>query len=418
MLGQARKRLERSMKVSWREKPTSRDVAAIRDHRDRMGLVIKTRWQITAVLIAFAVGYYIAFASRHDTEQIERFSIPFFLLLIAMLLINGLYQATYRRLANVAFLNWSQLLVDVIYIGALVHLTGGPASLMWPLMLLVVIEGAVIIGPAGAWGLGAFAVLVLGVVNLIGAVSGVEGATIPFGLELAEEGPADRLVIYAWQAAVVLGMALTSNSLLRILSRPQQAPAARTLIDEMTGLISAPHFTKLLDMEVARATRSGEGVHLLLIDLDEFGVFNTRFGIDAGDTMIGAVARVLSDVVMSPHEGEPTSNVAARLSGEEFGVLFAERLHGDGPPDSGDAARLAETIRARIAALRVDDAGVTVSIGIASSPDDALTTPVLIDVADAALSRAVGYGGNRIEAAGSGPEEDDVEYLPIGPFDQ
>lgn len=419
MLGsQTRKRLERAMKVSWREKPSSHDVAAMRDHRDRMGLVIKTRWQITAVLIAFAIGYFIVFGGSLTDQEIRHFGIPIITLLVSTLALNGLYQATYRRLANVAFLNWAQLLVDVVYIAALVYLTGGLTSFLWPMMLLIVIEGAVIIGPSGAWGLGLFAVVMLGVAYLLGGIEGLPTSTIPFGLGRVNPGAdiRDHLVIYVWQAAVILGMALTSNSLLRILSRPQRLPASRTIVDEMTGLLSQPHFRKMLEIEIARAVRSGEGVHLLIIDLDDFGTFNERFGIDAGDAMIARVAEELSDVV-SGSGGAPTSNMVARLGGEEFGVLFVQPIDHVGAPDAGDVARLAESIHERLSSIRVDGAGITVSIGIASAPDDGATTSSIIDAADAALSRAVERGGNRIEVTGSEPDEEDMIYLPIGPFD-
>lgn len=415
--GQFRKRLERSMKVSWREQPTSHDVAAMRDHRDKMGLVIRTRWQITSLLLAFTLGYFLLFGSSLDPDQIKYFGIPFTALLVTMLGLNGIYQLTYRRLANVAFLNWAQLLLDVVYIAGLVYLSGGIASLMWPLMMLVVIEGAVIIGPGGAWGLGIFSVLMLGITNLVGAGDGARASTIPFSLVPMDSDALDRFVIFAWQAAVILGMALTTNSLLHILSRRPQAPASRAIVDEMTGLLTSPHFRKMLDIEVARAARSGEGAHLLLIDLDSFGAFNERFGMDAGDAMIAEVSRVLSEVAIGSSENEASSNLVARLGGEEFGVLYVESTAGSGSPDSSDAARLAEVIRDRICNLRVEEAGATVSIGIATAPDDGMTAEAIFDAADAALSRAVDHGGNRIEAAGDAGGEEDMVYLPIGPFD-
>ncbi len=135
---------------------------------------------------------------------------------------------------------------------------------------------------------------------------------------------------------------------------------------------------------------------LLMIDVDQFKVYNDVYGHQAGDECLRVVAKVIAAAVNRPRD------LVARYGGEEIAVLL---------PNTGNAgaATVAETIRAQVEALALrHDANtpsgvLTVSIGSASrvpSLDRSRIAPRdLIALADAALYQAKQNGRNRVAVA-------------------
>ena len=140
-------------------------------------------------------------------------------------------------------------------------------------------------------------------------------------------------------------------------------------------------------------------MHVLLIDIDHFGDFNRRFGIDIGDRLLVLIATAITRCVAEAGDMMVTTNLAARFGGEEFVVLLAEDQQTQGPPEDSDALRLAECLRIKIGEQRAEGVGVTVSVGVASMPTDGVTSDELLDAADGALADAVEAGGDRVAAA-------------------
>jgi diguanylate cyclase (GGDEF)-like protein len=128
-----------------------------------------------------------------------------------------------------------------------------------------------------------------------------------------------------------------------------------------------------------------------MLDLDKFKGVNDRFGHDAGDAVLAAVAQVIRQVVRA-------EDIVARYGGEEFCVLVPEI-----PP--GEAEQVAERLRARIARTRLPaEAGisrVTVSVGVAHRAGEDTTTE-LFSRADAAMYQAKRAGGNAVCIAHAG----------------
>jgi diguanylate cyclase (GGDEF)-like protein len=151
--------------------------------------------------------------------------------------------------------------------------------------------------------------------------------------------------------------------------------------DGLTGLLNHRAFHLRLAAEIDHAQRVGGTLSLLLIDLDHFKEVNDQFGHLAGDEVLRQVAAVLQDVA---REGD----VVARVGGEEFCVLL--------PNTAAIGARLpAERVRAAVAVLR-DPVPLTVSVGVASYPEDATAAPRLFEKADEALYEAKRRGRNRV----------------------
>lgn len=160
-----------------------------------------------------------------------------------------------------------------------------------------------------------------------------------------------------------------------------------SVTDELTGAYNGRHFRARLHEEIERARRGERPLALLVIDSDSLKDVNDRFGHDAGNRHLVAIAQAVQSHVR-------TSDVVARFGGDEFLVLQP-----DATPEA--AAIVAERIRVAVAAARVpasDGALVTgtVSIGVAGYPRSASDEDSLFRSADAALYDAKRHGKDRV----------------------
>jgi diguanylate cyclase (GGDEF)-like protein len=156
--------------------------------------------------------------------------------------------------------------------------------------------------------------------------------------------------------------------------------------DELTQLSNRRRFTETLRLEVARSRRVGTPLSLVLGDLDHLKRVNDSYGHPAGDTAIRHAADAFK-------RGRRETDLAARLGGEEFALLLPGT-------DGAGAARAAERIRTDLSASSVPVIGtVTVSLGVATLPEDAGNEEELVRVADERLYIAKAAGRNRVVAA-------------------
>ena len=158
-------------------------------------------------------------------------------------------------------------------------------------------------------------------------------------------------------------------------------------VDYLTGLATRRHFMTQASEEIARARRYGLQLSLCMLDLDRFKTVNDTYGHKAGDKVLKRFSEVC---LASLRE----IDIAGRLGGEEFAILF---------PETGlDQVQLVvERLRERLANERVplDDGVVlqfTVSIGVAllEASDEGLDS--LMARADRALYAAKHGGRNRV----------------------
>jgi diguanylate cyclase (GGDEF)-like protein len=221
---------------------------------------------------------------------------------------------------------------------------------------------------------------------------------MPFETVSLYGDPVYFAVRYGWQVAVLAGTAAVSTQLVGAM-RPSASSKQLAVLDEATGMYSRTYFLRAFAAEVSRAGRDERALHVLLIDVDHFGDFNRRFGIEVGDRLLATIAETITKAVGDAGDVLATTNLAARFGGEEFVVLLAEDAQVAGSPQPNDALRLGERLRAEISKARVEGAGVTVSIGVASFPDDGSSADDLLDAADSALATAVEAGGDRVRQA-------------------
>ena len=164
----------------------------------------------------------------------------------------------------------------------------------------------------------------------------------------------------------------------------------QAVTDELTGLFNHRRFQEGLTQEIERARRFGQGLGLVMLDIDNFKLVNDTYGHQVGDRVLAEVARVLRE--FSREIDEP-----ARYGGEELAVVLPGT-------DLEGAFNLAERVRAGIEALEfpLDGRGtlrVTASFGAASMPESASDQSSLIAAADTALYAAKRSGKNRTERA-------------------
>jgi len=124
-----------------------------------------------------------------------------------------------------------------------------------------------------------------------------------------------------------------------------------------------------------------------MIDIDHFKSFNDSFGHEAGDTLLAALGVFLR----SHTRGE---DIACRYGGEEFALILPGAAH-------EFALKRGEQLRAEIKNLHIQYHGmdlekITLSIGVASYPENGESPSNLIRVADAALYCAKTEGRNRV----------------------
>ena len=151
--------------------------------------------------------------------------------------------------------------------------------------------------------------------------------------------------------------------------------------DSLTGLSNHRALMKRLDDEVTRFKKEKHGFSVLVGDVDHFKQYNDAFGHPAGDEVLQMIAEIMRDSTRK-------TDCCARYGGEEFVIVL---------PDTAiaDALDTAEHIRARVAAKKFNGRNMTLSIGVASFPEDADDAEAIIAVADEALYQAKREGRDR-----------------------
>jgi len=157
--------------------------------------------------------------------------------------------------------------------------------------------------------------------------------------------------------------------------------------DPLTGLFNRRYLDDSLSRELNLSQRRGAPLSVAVLDVDHFKGFNDTFGHDAGDLALREASRVMSMNLRK-------SDIACRLGGEEFALVL---------PDSSlaDTRQRVEQICAYIKQSEMRHDGhmlgtITLSAGIAGSPDHATTARELLRAADVALFAAKRAGRERI----------------------
>ena len=157
--------------------------------------------------------------------------------------------------------------------------------------------------------------------------------------------------------------------------------------DELTGLPNRFLYTQHLESAMSHAERHSAPVGVLFLDLDRFKYINDSFGHVAGDA-------VLREIAMRFKLCLREVDIIARVGGDEFIVLVDQFAL---PHELGEIAR--RLLSAAIKPFEIDgqECQLSVSIGIASYPQDGGNTATLLKHADIAMYRAKATGKNNYQ---------------------
>jgi len=159
------------------------------------------------------------------------------------------------------------------------------------------------------------------------------------------------------------------------------------LRDGLTGAYNKRYFLDRLDSEIKFSVRHNVNLALLIMDLDKFKLVNDTYGHLAGDKVLTAFAQMVQHSIRN-------EDVFARYGGEEFAII-TRAIHRD------HVFHFADRLRQEASELVIESEGhripITMSMGIATIPEDAAETPEqLIKAADEMLYKAKHAGRNRV----------------------
>lgn len=179
-------------------------------------------------------------------------------------------------------------------------------------------------------------------------------------------------------------------------ARLHETTVELSVTDPLTQVPNRRYLYQQLEAELARATRYATPLSMVMIDIDHFKLLNDTAGHSAGDDVLRKVAQLMKHSLRKV-------DTLARYGGEEFIVLL---------PQLGreEAAEVAEKLRRAIAESGMEQGRtqplgkVTISVGVATMPNDATNDVKLIDSADAALYASKRGGRNKVTSYTSGME--------------
>lgn len=204
---------------------------------------------------------------------------------------------------------------------------------------------------------------------------------------------------------ILLDLFATAVTNARLFAKTQQL----AMTDGLTGLMLRRPFLEQLEREVRRALRSRDPLSIVLLDVDHFKAYNDTYGHTAGDVILKTIADILRAVVMP-------SGTIGRYGGEEFVVLLPHLKRDEALQIAEDIRRAVEqqmmvseralrrgslTAQTKTGNLQHSPSevlaqGVTISLGVASFPEDAQADLELLRLADQRLYAAKHAGRNRV----------------------
>ena len=160
-------------------------------------------------------------------------------------------------------------------------------------------------------------------------------------------------------------------------------------VDGLTQLYNWRYFEIAARAEWARFQRHRRPLSVLIVDIDHFKSINDRYGHDGGDRVIKCIADLCGPLMR-------TSDIAARIGGEEFALLLPET---DEQAARSVAERLCKHVRECSPPVEGEKLRITVSIGIASATLGMSGIEALLKCADDALYEAKRSGRDRVAPA-------------------
>ncbi len=168
--------------------------------------------------------------------------------------------------------------------------------------------------------------------------------------------------------------------------------------DSLTGLANKVLFLNRLEHEFSFANRRQTSVGLLLLNLDRFGRVNETLGYVAGDQLLQAVARRLTESIRKTdliarqfNLDERSADTVSRYGGDEFTFILADL---NAPENAAIGARRLTDVFSKPFAVAGQEVYLSGSMGIAVYPQNAMSLEGMMTCAGKALNNARQAGGN------------------------
>lgn len=227
-------------------------------------------------------------------------------------------------------------------------------------------------------------------------------ASIESAIEILKEGAYDYInkPFNIDEIKIVVGRAIERQSLLKE-AKEKEKYQQLSIMDGLTEVYNRRYFDEMITQEVYRAQRYGRVLSLLMIDIDNFKNFNDTNGHQAGDWALKRISQILAG-------GVRMIDQVFRYGGEEFAVVLPET-------DSVGAIVVARRLRADVAMAKFLDKKalptnhLSISLGVATYPDDAYEAKALIGKADECLYTAKELGRDRVSFVGVDGTRKDVK---------
>jgi diguanylate cyclase (GGDEF)-like protein/PAS domain S-box-containing protein len=161
----------------------------------------------------------------------------------------------------------------------------------------------------------------------------------------------------------------------------------QALHDSLTGLYNR-HIDEILHKEFSRAHREKKSISLAMIDIDHFKKINDKFGHQYGDLLLKSFSQYILSTIRE-------EDLAARFGGDEIMIVFPGMTQ-------ENALIKAEEIRENFMNLAVvanqQQVSTTITVGVATFPQNGKTVDEIIRSADWALYAAKEEGRNRVKS--------------------
>ncbi len=165
-----------------------------------------------------------------------------------------------------------------------------------------------------------------------------------------------------------------------------------SITDPLTGKYNRRYIEDYLKRELDLAVRTKDPITILMIDLDHFKDYNDEYGHPAGDIALKQLGDILVQTVRK-------TDVVARYGGEEWIICLSRTNRAGG---ANIAEKLRKALESNVFQLKGIETRITVSIGIASAPEDGIHYDAIVEAADTALYQAKERGRNQVQVF-SGP---------------
>lgn len=158
------------------------------------------------------------------------------------------------------------------------------------------------------------------------------------------------------------------------------------ITDSLTGVFTRRHYLERLREELDYTRKFSYPLSVLMLDIDHFKSFNDHYGHLVGDAILRFISKLIKDNLRQV-------DLLCRYGGEEFSIILTNT-------DKEGAKLAAERIRQSVedGLIKVYDENlkVTISIGVATFPEDGRQDQMLIEMADKALYKAKQNGRNQV----------------------